>query len=48
MRKILDAIGVRLYALKHIPEYKMHCAITAGLFITSLLLVLDIFKTEVF
>ena len=48
MRKMLDEIGVRLYALKYIPEYKMHCAITAGLFITSLLLVFDIFKTEVF
>ncbi len=48
MKKILDSIGVRLYALKHIPKYKIHCAITTSLFVTSLLLVFDIFKTEVF
>ena len=48
MKKMIDRIGVRLYALRYIPEYRTSCLISVGLFVTSLLLIFDIFSTEVF
>ncbi len=48
MRKILDEIGVRLYAFRHIADYRRQCLLTLGLFATSLLTAYYILITEVF
>lgn len=48
MRKILDEIGVRLYAFRHIADYRRQCVLAFLLLICSMLILYYIFVTEVF
>lgn len=47
MRKITDYIGVRLYAIKNIDEYRTRLIAKVSIFALSLLAILDIYETVV-
>lgn len=47
MRKILDYIGVRLYAFKHFKEYRKMALIKSMIFVVSLLAIFCIYETAV-
>lgn len=48
MKKLLEKIGVRLYAIKYIPKYRTDFILKTLLFITALPLPFLIYETAVY